>query len=203
MAYVIWTFRILVALAVVGVLHYNLPQRDIVRVVNTYEERRDFDDWTSMFWSGRATTSTTNPTKDVLFVQTVKANGKAMVYRNQDTGFWPPYFKFDTADLQTEAADAVSTRDDPEWYVVRHYGWRNVWLSIFPNALRLTPADGPEMQLIPWFNIVFLTLLAILLITIWRLWRNFRSRRIAPLLLDIGEATNSVRGRLGRLFRRD
>ena len=203
MAYVIWTFRVLVALAVLGVLHYNLPQRDIVRIVNTYEERRDFDDWTSVFWSGRATTSTTNPTKDVLFIQTVTANGKAMVYRNQDTGFWPPYFKFDTADLQTEAADAVSTRDDPEWYVVRHYGWRNVWLSIFPNALRLTPADGPEMQLIPWFNIVFLTLLAILLITIWRLWRNFRSRRIAPLLLGIGEATNSVRGRLGRLFRRN
>ncbi|MYA89713.1 MAG: DUF1523 family protein, partial [Boseongicola sp. SB0662_bin_57] len=79
---------------------------------------------------------------------------------------------------------------------------RNVWLSIFPNALRLTPAEGPEMQLIPWFNIVFLTLLAALLVTIWRLWRNFRRRRIAPLLLDIGEATKSVRGRLGRLFRR-
>ena len=85
MAYASWTFRILVALAAVGVLHYNLPQRDIVRIVNTYEERRDFDDWTSVFWSGRATTSTTNPTKDVLFIQTVKANGKAMVYRNQDT----------------------------------------------------------------------------------------------------------------------
>ncbi|MDE0696446.1 MAG: DUF1523 family protein, partial [Boseongicola sp.] len=37
MAYVIWTFRVLFALAVFGVLHYNLPQRDIVRIVNTYE----------------------------------------------------------------------------------------------------------------------------------------------------------------------
>ncbi len=202
MAYFRWTLRVLVALALGGVLHYSLPQRDIVRVVDTYEERKDFDDWTSVFWNGRATTSATNPTKDVLFIQTVTADGKAMVYRNQDTGFWPPYVKFDSADLQTEAADAVSTRDDPEWYVLRHYGWRNVWLSIFPNALRLTPAEGPVQQLIPWFNIVFLALLAMLLVTVWRLWRNFRSRRIVPLLLDIGVAADRLRGWLGRMLGR-
>ena len=49
MVYVKWTFRILLLLIVFGFLHYTLPQRDIVRVVNTYEERQDLGDWTRIF----------------------------------------------------------------------------------------------------------------------------------------------------------
>ncbi len=48
---------------------------------------------------------------------------EVMVYRNEDTGWgWPSYFKFDTANLQTEADDLSSTAarsqmggDDPLW----------------------------------------------------------------------------------------
>ena len=57
MAYVRWTFRILLLIVVGGALHYWLPQRDIVRVVSTYEERQDFSGWTSIFWSSGSETS--------------------------------------------------------------------------------------------------------------------------------------------------
>ena len=206
MAYVRWTIRILLLLMLGAFLHYTLPQRDIVRIVNTYEERQDFGGFGDVFWKNtRGATAEQPATRDVLFNQTVKADGEVMVYRNQDTGFgWPPYFKFDTANLQTEASDAVSTVEAPKWVALRHYGWRNTWLfgGIFPNALSMKPVEGPDVQLIPWFNIVFLTVLAVILITIWRLWRNFRLRRIDPVLEDIDEAGDAARGRLSGLFDR-
>ena len=178
MRYAKWIFWALVALLVVAVLHYTLPQRDIVRVVSTYEERQDFGT-NSIFWSSGSAGTASAPNRDVLFIQTVKANGKVMVYRNEDTGWgWPPYFKFSTANLQTEAADAVSTKDEPEWYAMRHYGWRNELISIFPNAVSLKPVAGPDVTLIPWFNIVFLIVLAALVRTVQvrvrRWWRRIR-----------------------------
>ncbi len=206
MAYIRWTIRIVLLLMLGAFLHYTLPQRDIVRVVNTYEERQDFGGFGDLFWKNtRGATAEQPATRDVLFIQTVKSNGKVMVYRNQDTGFgWPPYLKFDTANLQTEASDALSTGDNPRWVAIRHYGWRTTWLfgGIFPNALSMKPVSGPDTQLIPWFNIVFLTVLAVIFITIWRLWRNFRTRRIDPVLEDIDEAGDAARGRLTGLFGR-
>lgn len=206
MVYVRWAFRLLLLALIGGWLHYTLPQRDIVRVVNTYEERQDFGGLKDLFWKNtRGATADAPVTRDVLFIQTVREDGEVMVYRNQDTGFgWPPYFKFDTANLQTEASDAVSTAAAPRWYALRHYGWRNTWLfdGIFPNALSLEPVEGPDTQLIPWFNIVFLTVLAVIWITLWRLWRNFRMRRIDPVLEDIDEAGDAARGRVRGWFGR-
>lgn len=206
MAYVRWTFRILILLIVGAFLHYTLPQRDIVRIVNTYEERQDFGGIGDIFWKNtRGATAEAPVTRDVLFIQTVRPDGKFMVYRNQDTGFgWPPYFKFDTANLQTQASDAQSTVENPKWVAIRHYGWRNTWLfgGIFPNAVSMKPVSGPDEQLIPWFNIVFLTLLTVVVLTLWRLWRNFRDRRIDPFLEDIDEAGDAARGRISRFFRR-
>ena len=204
MAYIKWTFRIFVILLVGGFLHYTLPQRDIVRIVNTYEERQDFGGWNSIFWSGgSAGTAETPANRDVLFISTKTADDDTIVFRNEDTGWgWPPYFKFDTADLQAEAADTVSTGEAPEWIAVRHYGWRNTWLSIFPNALSMKPVPGPDTRLIPWFNIVFLTILTILVLTIWRLWRNFRQARIDPVFDEIDETADEARGAISRFFSR-
>lgn len=197
MTYVRWTIRIVILLIVGSFLHYTLPQRDIVRVVNTYEERQDFGGWNSIFWNGPSAGTVDAPNRDVLFIQTVKANGETMVYRNEDTGWgWPPYFKFDTADLQTEAADAVSAKDEPEWYAMRHYGWRNTLITIYPNALSMKPVAGPDTRLIPWFNIVFLTLLLIILLSIWRIWRNFRIARIDPVFAEIDHTTDAAKGRM-------
>lgn len=206
MVYVRWTFRIALLVILGAFLHYTLPQRDIVRIVGTYEERQDFGGTGDLFWKNtRGATANAPATRDVLFIQSIKANGEVMVYRNQDTGLgWPPYLKFDTANLQTEASEAVSSEADPEWVAMRHYGWRNTWLfgGIFPNALSMKPVSGPDAQLIPWFNIVFFTVLFVFLVTIWRMWRNFREDRIDPVLEDLDEAGDAARNRVTGLFGR-
>lgn len=210
MVYVKWVFRVLVLALVFGFLHYTLPQRDIVRVVSTYEERQDLSGWTTMFWSSPDSATAGLSNRDVMFVRTIKANGKPMVYRNEDTGWgWPPYFKFDTATLQTEIADAMSDKDAPEWVAITHYGWRNEFLSIFPNATGVRPVDSPDAQLIPWVNIVILTGLLIVVLLIWRAWRRFRARAIDPLIEDAEDAwdaaeanVDEARGRARRWFDR-
>lgn len=203
MAYIRWTIRILIFVLIASALHYTLPQRDIVRVVNTEVRRVDFG-MNSIFWANSgAGDAVSNVNRDVLFIETIQPNDEVIVYRNEDTGWgWPPYFKFDTADLQAEAGNLISGGGDPQWVALRHYGWRNPWLSIFPNALSIKPVDGPDTRLIPWFNIIFLTILAIVALTIWRLWRNFRMRRIDPVLEDIDEAGDAAKGRLSSMFGR-
>jgi hypothetical protein len=203
MAYVRWTFRLLILVVIGGLLHYTLPQRDIVRIVNTEVRRVDFG-WNAIFWQNSgAGDAVSSVNRDVLFIETIQPDGSPLVYRNEDTGWgWPPYFKFDTADLQAQARNLASSTSEPVWVAVRHYGWRNQLVSIFPNALSIEQVEGPDTQLIPWFNIVFLTVLAVIWITIWRLWRNFWMRRIDPVLEDIDEAGDAARGWFSGLFRR-
>lgn len=198
-----WTFRITLLVIVGAFLHYTLPQKDIVRIVNTYEERQDLNDWTRIFWSDPDDQSVSLVNRDVQFIQGVRPDGTAMVYRNEDTGWgWPPYFKLDTANLYTEAADAVSTKANPEWYILKHYGWRNVYWSIFPNAISLTPVEGPDAPKgIPFLNIFILTFLAAVVYAIWVRWRRFRQARIDPTLEaiedDVAEKSGAFRRWLG------
>ncbi|EKE71367.1 MULTISPECIES: DUF1523 family protein [Roseobacteraceae] len=189
MRYVKWTLIALIVLLVGGFLHYTLPQHDIVRIVNTYEERQDISGWTSMFWQAPDNGSTTTQNRDVQFIQAVRPNGKSIVYRNEDTGWgWPPYFKFDTANLYTEANDAISNKETPEWVSVTHYGWRSQVLSLFPNAMGIKPVSGPDATIIPWVNIVILTFLAVVALLIWRMLAQFRERTIDPLVEDVEDA---------------
>ncbi|MDU9004244.1 DUF1523 family protein [Sedimentitalea todarodis] len=206
MAYIKWAFILTFWLLLGGLLHYTLPQYDIVRIVNTYEERQDLNDWTRIFWSSPDDQSASLAGRDVQFIQGVRENGKPIVYRNEDTGWgWPFYFKFDTANLYTEANDAISTKGNPEWVSILHYGWRNEFLSTFPNAISIKPVEGPDHRVINWFNIVFLTLLAAIFWAIWVRWRRFREARIDPVLDDIGDsmdaAGDSITEKRGR-FRR-
>ena len=189
MRYVKWTLIALIFLLVGVFLHYTLPQHDIVRIVNTYEERQDISGWTSMFWQAPDNGSTTTQNRDVQFIQAVRPNGKSIVYRNEDTGWgWPPYFKFDTANLYTEANDAISNKETPEWVSVTHYGWRSQVLSLFPNAMGIKPVSGPDATIIPWVNIVILTFLAVVALLIWRMLAQFRERTIDPLVEDVEDA---------------
>lgn len=189
MVYVKWAFWGTVWLIVGAFFHYTLPQHDIVRIVNTYEERQELGDWTRVFWSTPDDQSTALINRDVQFIQAVTPEGKAKVYRNEDTGWhWPPYFKFDTANLYTEANDAKSTKDNPEWYSVTHYGWRNEYWSVFPNAVGLKRVDGPDATIIPWLNIIILTLFFALIWAIWVRWRRFRAKRIDPMLEGIEDS---------------
>lgn len=198
------TFRVLVFLIVGSVLHYALPQHDIVRVVNTYQERQDLNDWTRIFWARPDDQSATLVNRDVQFIQTVKKKTfllgfipreatEVMVYRNEDTGWsWPFYFKFDTASLQTEADDLRSTPENPKWAVVTHYGWRNEYLSAFPNAVAIRPVDSPDVTIIPWFNIFFFIFLMVALAFIRAMWRQFRERMVDPVLDSAGHHVDEM-----------
>ena len=187
MRYVKWTLIVLFWLLVAAVLHYTLPQHDIARITDTYEKRIDPGE-NSLFWAVHDVGSdATTANRDVFFIQTRGANGKVMVYRNEDTGWsWPPYFKVNSSNLQAEAADMKSTAENPKWVVIRHYGWRNEFMSIFPNAVGIRPADGPDQRIIPWFNIVFLIVLFALFWAVWVRWRRFRAARLDPMFDRMG-----------------
>jgi hypothetical protein len=195
MTYFKWSVRIVLLLIVAAFLHYTLPQRDIVRIAGTYTERQDFSDlgFTRIFWRDTTGSDAAIVSRDVQFIQAVDANGRPRVYRNQDTGWgWPPYFKFDTANLQTEAADLISPAESPRWAVVTHYGWRNELLSIFPNAVGVRPIAGPDVRVIPWSNIIILTVLAGLVLWAWIIWRQFRERTIDPALQNASDAWDRI-----------
>ncbi len=197
MVYVKWTFWTVFWLFLASFLHYTLPQNDIIRVVNTDVRRIDFGE-NSIFWA-RADTGQ-DPTavnRDIFFIDGFYENGRPMVYRNEDTGWgWPPYFKLDSANLQAEARDLVSTSAAPQWVRVRHYGWRNEIISIYPNAISVRAVEGPDVRIIPWFNIVILTILAAVFWAIWVRWRRFRARRIDPVLAEVGESLDDAGDRV-------
>jgi hypothetical protein len=195
MRYVIWVSLAAWAAVVAAFLHYTLPQTDIVRITGVEVVRVDTGGLQSCFYSGPDVGAADVATRDVRFVNAVDADRRARVYRNQDTGWgWPPYFKFDSADLQAEATDRQSTLADDQWVAVRHYGWRSQLLSIYPNVLSIRDVDGPDATVIPWLNIVVLTLLAALAwgVTV----RVIRWRRRAAE--GIGDAVDDGR----RWFRR-
>lgn len=199
MRYMKWTVLAILAAIVIGFLHYTLPQHDVVRIVGTYQERQDLSDWTRIFWATPDDQATGLINRDVQFIQAVKANGKEIVYRNEDTGWsWPPYFKFDTANLLARAQDMISTSDNPKWAVVTHYGWRNIYVSSFPNAIAIKPVAGPDVRIIPWFNLAFFVTLAVVLFVIRRMWLQFRERALDPALEDMGEAWEGVEDRAGQ-----
>lgn len=180
MVYLKWVFWGVFWAVILGFLHYTLPQHDIARITDTYEKRVDFGE-ISIFWANSNSGNAAAPTnRDVFFIQAFRTNGKPMIYRNEDTGWgWPPYFKFDTSNLQAEASDLMSKRSASaaQWVSITHYGWRNEFLSIFPNAISVKPVSGPDVTIIPWFNIILLTVLAALFWGIWARWRKFRTRR--------------------------
>ncbi|MEM8632300.1 MAG: DUF1523 family protein [Pseudomonadota bacterium] len=172
-----WTFRILVLAFIVAFLHYTLPHHSIVRIVGT-ENKRVNVGWNIIFYDGRMRNAQGDLVgTDIWFINTVRPNGKSLVFRNEDTNWWPPYLKFNSADLQTEATDLVSTADSPRWVAVTYYGWRSNLMSIYPNAVRLREVDSPDQRIIPWFNIVFIIVLIALARAIQVRVRRWWNRR--------------------------
>jgi Protein of unknown function (DUF1523) len=194
-----WGIRILVVLIVGLFLHYTMPQRDVVQVINTYNKNTPIGaNW--MFYSIEDTgtgVETTASIRDIRFIDAVYANGEVMVYRNEDTGwFWPPYFKWDSSTLQAEATNLKTDKASPQWVAVTHYGWRMPILSIFPNAVKIAPVAGPDVTLIPWLNIVILAFLAFVVLMIRRMWAQFRERMVDPALADVGETFGAAGARV-------
>ncbi|MEH6772740.1 MAG: DUF1523 family protein [Cereibacter changlensis] len=197
MRYVKWTALALLVLFVASFLHYTLPQHDVVRIVGTNTQRMDLGENTWFFSApdtGNATTIDGN--RDVKFIEAIYPNGKPMVYRNEDTGWgWPPYFKVNSFDIQAQATDLTSTEAAPKWVLVTHYGWRSQLFTIFPNAVRLKQVEGPDVTVIPWFNIFFFLMVAGIVFMAVKMWMQFRERTIDPALDDMGEAWDGVEAR--------
>ena len=199
MVYVKWVFWGTFWVLIAAFFHYTLPHNDIVRIADTYEKRVDFGE-NSLFWakedSGNATG---NVNRDVFFIQAFYENNRPMVYRNEDTSWgWPPYFKFDTANLQAEATDLKSTQDSPRWVAVKHYGWRNEFFSIYPNAVGVKPVEGPDVTIIPWLNIIILTVFFAIVWAVYVRWRRFRQARIDPVLEDMGDSFDAASDNLAK-----
>lgn len=193
-----FVFKLFLFLGLCVFLHYNLPDQDIVRIVDTEVSRVDKKDGLGR---GEPDAGTERlETIDVRYISTMKPNGRPMVYRNQDTGWgWPPYFKFDTGDLMAEAQDfaAKNGTENQTWVAVKHYGWRVKLFSMYPNAISIKEVDGPNARLIPWFNIIFLLVLFGLIFWIWWRWRSFRKKRIDPVTEKIGDSVESAVDTIG------
>jgi hypothetical protein len=191
-----WGVRILALIIVALFLHYTLPQRDVVQIINTYNKNTPIGaNW--MFYSIEDTgtgVETTAMIRDIRFIDAVYADGTSvMVYRNEDTGwFWPPYFKWDSSTLQAEAQNLKSDKANPQWVAITHYGWRLPIFSIFPNAVSITAVEGPDVTLIPWVNIILLVGLAFVILMIRRMWLQFRERMVDPALADVGETFDAA-----------
>lgn len=194
-----WGLAILGIVLVAAFLHYTLPQRDIVRIVDTGNRITQIGaNWIFYSIEDTGTGAETATTRDIRFIDAVYPDGSSvMVYRNEDTGwFWPPYFKWDSSTLQAEATNLRSTSAAPQWVAVTHYGWRIPLVSAFPNAVSITPVDGPDVQLIPWVNIVILSFLAFGLFMIRKMWLQFRERMVDPALADVGESFDAAGARV-------
>ncbi len=177
-------------------LHYSLPSRDVVRIVGIDVVRKDVERRDDQ--GDRVIV-----TRDVRLINAIWPGGGERVYRNEDTGWsWPPYFKFDTADLAAQATDLASTADAPEWVVVRHYGWRIPVMSMFPNALSIRTASGPDESLQPWFNIIFVALLVLSVLIARRLLILLFRRHVDPVIEEIDREIDERAGAVGRRYRR-
>jgi Protein of unknown function (DUF1523) len=201
--YVKWGFRIFLLLFVAAFLHYTLPQHDIVRVTNAYNRLTTVGENWLFYASPDTGTAEGAETRDIRFIDAVFEDGSVIVYRNEDTGWvWPPYFKYDSSNLQAEATNLKSTAADPQWVSVTHYGWRFPLLSIYPNAVNMRLVEGPDVRIIPWVNIVVLTTLLVLILMLRRMWLQFRERMVDPALAEVDARADAVRASAGGFFGR-
>ena len=188
-----WSLWTLVFLFVAAFLHYTLPQHDIVRITNTYNRLTTVgENW--IFYSSPDTgTAESTTTRDIRFIEAIFPDESVIVYRNEDTGWvWPPYFKYDSSNLQAEASNLKSPKEAPQWVSVTHYGWRFPFLSIYPNAVKVKLVAAPDVRIIPWLNIIILTALAVGLLMLRRMWLQFRERMVDPVLTDVSEAIDEI-----------
>ena len=205
MRYIRWLIGLIFLSLSAASLHYTLPQTDIVRITNTYEKRIDFQG-TELFWVDGSRDDTGKLlNRDIFFIEAFTADDQPMVYRNEDTGWnWPPYFKFDTSNLQAQASNAKRQSDmaGPHWVAIKHYGWRSEFFSIWPNAVSIKPVSAPDVQWIPWLNILLLLLLAATLWTIRVRWLRFRRRNIDPIYERIEDRIDIAWTIVKNLFKR-
>jgi hypothetical protein len=146
--------------------HYNLPRTSVVQISGTDTKRVDKAAQGEVVEGAKGKkVDAGTQTADVRFINSVSRKGKPMVFRNEDTGWgWPPYFKFDSADVTAEAQAFAADQGKP-WVLVKYYGWRIKMFSMFPNVLDLKKVEKDYTH-IPVFNIIFFILLVSLILIV-------------------------------------
>ncbi|MBI1494669.1 DUF1523 family protein [Halocynthiibacter styelae] len=199
--------KVLLIIIMGGFFHYVLPQHDVVRVTSTEIIRQDFSWYNRMFYAQADSGNVEGTNRDMRLINTVRRktwiwgffrreSEEVMVYRNEDTGWiWPPYFKFDSSNLQAESAALAASGGQEQWAVITHYGWRNKLLTVFPNAVSIKPVAGPDVRVIPWFNVFFFSFLIIGWLFLRAAWRQFRERNLDPTLNAIDEHVDAAQDR--------
>lgn len=151
----------LLVIVLVLFLHKNIPRTAVVQITGTDIKRIDQRSKKPKTVEKTNKNETMAKTTDVRFINAISKKGKTMVFRNEDTGWgWPPYFKFNSADLTAEA-QAFSLSTQEVWVFVKYYGWRIRIFSMFPNAVSLKEVDRSYKHF-PLFNVAFVSLLIIL-----------------------------------------
>ena len=151
-----YALQALFIVLVTAVLHYNLPRTQVAQIIGTDVKRLDS---TGRGKSAGNSQGQGGSVRDVRFINAQSQSGKVEVFRNEDTGWgWPPYMKFNSADITAEA-QTFATGEDKSWVLLKYYGWRIRIFDMFPNliSLKQVPRDYKH---IPWFNLVFLLVLA-------------------------------------------
>ncbi|QBX33799.1 DUF1523 family protein [Paracoccus liaowanqingii] len=170
---------VLFGVLIFALLDYTLPSKNTVRISNTYNRLTAIPPSATIFWASDSTGTVENAQgqRDVRFIDAVRPGGSVFVYRNEDTGWvWPPYFKYDSANLQAEATNLQSGTASPIWVSVTAYGWRLPWMSTYPNAVSINTVAGPDDRPLNWAAMVICAVLLALLTLVWRMWGQFRQR---------------------------
>jgi hypothetical protein len=58
--------------------------------------------------------------------------------------------------------------------------------------------ESPDVRIIPWVNIVILSMMAILAFMVRRMWLQFRERMIEPAVIEAQETFDSIDRRADR-----
>lgn len=195
MHYVKVVLGVALGVFVFAFLDYVLPSKNTVRITNTYNRLTAVTPSNSIFYASDNTGTVENAAgqRDVRFIETVRPNGKVFVYRNEDTGWvWPPYFKYDSANLHAEATNLRSGKADPQWVSITAYGWRMPWMTAYPNAISIDTLASADERPRNWgASIICIVLLAFLAL-IWRMWAQFRQRTISPAARRADESWDRV-----------
>jgi hypothetical protein len=176
------TFLAMFAIAFYMFWDYTLPSYSIVKIVEIDTHRMDKDGnfiekddlqavGRDVFFILSKPTHFEKDPKTGEDVPVADLDKSTISVRNEDTGWrFPWYFKFDTTDLQ---GDAAALRD--HFAVIETYGYRFQFWSWFANALSVSEYK-PGMTIINWTRIVVWTIFAILAGFGYALYRRIKKR---------------------------
>ena len=120
----------ILAFVLVGLfLHYLLPQQDVVRVTGISDRIVTLSSFQRYFYAQTDAGEDEGSIRDLRLINTerkrtylfglVRIGQGVMVYRNEDTGWiWPPYFKFDSSNLEAQAQAFIAQPD--QWLSLIH-----------------------------------------------------------------------------------